>query len=101
MDRRGRDPRTVGTTAPSMGPLDQYSPSPLLPLPALPSEGRESLSGLEAEPVSLRPIKELVQRMDPNHPLRIVLLGEPDEMSRWEYGAKVSGWLRLPYAMKG
>lgn len=31
----------------------------------------------------------------PAHPLRILLLGEPDEMSVSEFASKVGGWLRL------
>ncbi|MGA7846227.1 MAG: hypothetical protein WCB18_03960 [Thermoplasmata archaeon] len=45
--------------------------------------------------VSLRPMKELVEHLEPSHPFRILLLGEPDQISRQEYAAKVVGWYRL------
>gem|GEM_PF-2848595 len=45
--------------------------------------------------VSLRPIKEFVRKLRPEHPLRVLLTGEPDVMSVREYCSKVSGWLRL------
>lgn len=46
-------------------------------------------------PVSLREMKALAQSLDPSHPLRILVLGEPDEISRHEYASKVVGWFRL------
>ncbi len=45
--------------------------------------------------VSLRPIKEFVRALRPDHPLRLVLMGEPDEMDRGEYYVKLTIWLRL------
>ena len=45
--------------------------------------------------VSLREMKAMAQTLDPSHPLRILVLGEPDEIPREEYGAKVVGWFRL------
>ena len=45
--------------------------------------------------VSLREMKEMVQGLGPSHPLRILLLGEPDEIPRQEYANKVVGWFRL------
>ncbi len=101
MGRRGRDPRVVGTRRGGSPTLDGHLRSPLLPLPASPSEGQEQPPPTEPEWVSLRPIKDLVGRLDQNHPLRILLLGEPDEMLRWEYGSKLSGWLRLLYRSSG
>ncbi len=63
---------------------DQPSRSPSLPLgPKGPSL------------VSLRPLKELVRKLSPSHPLRILLLGEPDAMPAAEFSSKISGWLRL------
>ncbi len=47
------------------------------------------------ETVSLRPIKEFVRNLRPDHPLRLVLVGEPDEMDRSEYYVKLTIWLRL------
>jgi len=45
--------------------------------------------------VSLREMKEMAQGLGPSHPLRILLLGEPDEIPRQEYANKVVGWFRL------
>jgi hypothetical protein len=45
--------------------------------------------------VSLREMKAVVERLEPNDPLRILVLGEPDELPRPEYAAKVVGWFRL------
>ncbi len=45
--------------------------------------------------VSLREMKAMAQNLDPSHPLRILVLGEPDEIPRQEYASKVSGWFRL------
>ena len=45
--------------------------------------------------VSLREMKAMAQGLDPSHPFRILLLGEPDEIPRHEYASKVVGWFRL------
>jgi hypothetical protein len=45
--------------------------------------------------VSLREIKARAQRLDPSHPLRILVMAEPDELPRYEYAVKVVGWFRL------
>ena len=45
--------------------------------------------------VSLRPLKGMAERLPLTHPLRILLAGEPDELSREEYAAKAPGWWRL------
>ena len=45
--------------------------------------------------VSLRPFKAAAERLKPDHPLRILLAGEPDEIPRTEYAAKALGWYRL------
>ncbi len=45
--------------------------------------------------VSLREMKAMAQDLDPSHPFRILLLGEPDEIPRHEYASKVVGWFRL------
>jgi hypothetical protein len=45
--------------------------------------------------ISLRPLKEFVQQLNPDHPLRVVLMSEPDEMDRAEYCVKLTVWLRL------
>lgn len=59
-----------------------------------PTTGRAGVT-LVPEPVSLRPLKELVRKLSPSHPLRILLLGEPDSMPRAEFSSKIGGWLRL------
>ncbi len=45
--------------------------------------------------VSLREMKAMAQGLEPSHPLRVLILGEPDEIPRQEYAAKVVGWFRL------
>jgi hypothetical protein len=45
--------------------------------------------------VSLRPLKDLVRKLSPSHPLRILLMGEPDAMPVIEFTSKICGWLRL------
>lgn len=45
--------------------------------------------------VSLREMKGMAQSLSPSHPLRILILGEPDEIPRQEYANKVVGWFRL------
>ncbi len=45
--------------------------------------------------VSLRSLKDLVGRLAPDHPLRILIAGEPDEMPQPEFASKVVGWYRL------
>ncbi len=63
---------------------DPPSRSPSLPLAAE-----------EPSLVSLRPLKDLVRKLSPSHPLRILLLGEPDAMPAAEFSSKIGGWLRL------
>jgi hypothetical protein len=45
--------------------------------------------------VSLRPVKQFVRSLEPAHPLRVVVISEPDEMDRSEYLIKLAVWLRL------
>ncbi|HLM91657.1 MAG TPA: hypothetical protein VK424_06385 [Thermoplasmata archaeon] len=45
--------------------------------------------------VSLRELKAMVQGLEASNPVRILVLGEPDEIPRAEYAAKVPGWYRL------
>lgn len=45
--------------------------------------------------VSLRPLKDMAEKLPLAHPLRILLTGEPDELPRVEYGQKATGWFRL------
>lgn len=71
-----------------------------------PTRGRRLRSQRSVEPVafgvgsaaglvSLREIKQTAEEFGPTHPLRIILLGEPDELPRQEYLAKLPGWFRL------
>ena len=65
---------------------------------ARPHEGRLPIparSRPEGIYVSLRELKSLVEGLEPSNPLRIMVLGEPDEVSRAEYGAKIVTWFRL------
>ncbi len=45
--------------------------------------------------VSLRRLKAIAERMGPRHPLRLVLLSEPDEVPWEEYASKSEIWFRL------
>ncbi len=45
--------------------------------------------------MNLKPFKAAVGRLRADHPLRVLLAGEPDEIPRTEYAAKVLGWYRL------
>ena len=40
-------------------------------------------------------MKAMVESLDLSHPLRILVLGEPDELPREEYASKILGWYRL------
>jgi len=88
----------AGQTAENL--LDPSASSPLLPPRPAPAGGREQPNRANPGMISLRPIKGLIQTLGQDHPIRIVLLGEPDEMPRWEYEAKVMGWIRLLYGVK-
>jgi hypothetical protein len=45
--------------------------------------------------VTLRPIKDVVRKLQPNHPLRVVVLSEPEEIDGDEYFVKLTVWLKL------
>ena len=45
--------------------------------------------------VSLHQLKAMVQGLEPSNPLRIMVLGEPDEVPRVEYASKILSWYRL------
>ncbi len=51
--------------------------------------------------VSLRQLKAMVQGLEPSNPLRIMVLGEPDEVPRLVYAAKVLSWYRLILSREG
>lgn len=58
-----------------------------------PSPRRGALS--RARTVRLLPLKEFARKLRPDHPLRVVLVEEPDEMDAAEFCVKVTIWLRL------
>ncbi|MDA4131737.1 MAG: hypothetical protein OK454_01240, partial [Thaumarchaeota archaeon] len=94
------DTEKSGDSANAKGPAVVRSPpSPHL-RPPLPPPGTTDALPSDPEIISLRPVKEVVRSLTPDHPLRIVLLGEPDEMPRAEYGAKLMGWFRLLHSLK-
>jgi hypothetical protein len=72
------------TTVARAGAHTTASPSPSLPR----FDGADLM-------VSLRQMKAMAQALEPSHPLRILVLGEPDEIPRHEYANKVVGWFRL------
>lgn len=45
--------------------------------------------------VDLTPLKAVVRRLPSRHPLRLVVLAEPDWISRRDYVAKAEVWCRL------
>ncbi len=45
--------------------------------------------------VATRPLKEVVRKLPPDHPLRVVILSEPDEIDGDECFVKLTVWLRL------
>jgi hypothetical protein len=74
-------------------------PSPYLD-PRIPPPRSPGANQFSSEVISMWPIKEAIRGLSPDPPLRIVLMGEPDEMPRTEYGTKLMGWLRLLHAEK-
>lgn len=45
--------------------------------------------------IETRPLKEIVRKLPRDHPLRVVILSEPDDMDLNEYFVKLTVWLRL------
>jgi len=46
--------------------------------------------------IDLRALKTMLeQRLPPSHPLRVLVVGEPDFMPRSEYRSKLPGWFRI------
>lgn len=45
--------------------------------------------------VSMRPLKSITDGLPTDHPLRILLSGERDDIPLEEYLAKLPGWFRL------
>jgi hypothetical protein len=50
--------------------------------------------------VSIVPLKDMAERFAPDHPLRILLAGEPDNIPKDEYASKLPGWFRLMYSQE-
>jgi hypothetical protein len=50
---------------------------------------------MRAPMVQMAPLKEFARKLRPDHPLRVVLAEEPEEMDSEEYCVKISIWLRL------
>ena len=45
--------------------------------------------------IATRPLKEIVRKLPPDHPLRVVVLSEPEEIDGDECFVKLTVWLRL------
>ena len=73
-----------GATDSRAGAHTTASPPPSLPR----FEGADLM-------ISLREMKAMAKALDPAHPFRVVILGEPDEIPRSEYASKLPGWFRL------
>lgn len=80
-------PRQRGVAA------DPPSERPSPPIPPSPTRGEPRSP--TSEMVSLRLIKAAAETFGPSHPLRILLMGEPDEVPAAEYALKLPGWFRL------
>ena len=81
----GASPREARETTGSKAyPLEIPSPSPSSAANARPNAK-----------VATRPLKEIVRKLPPDHPLRVVVLSEPDEIDGNECFVKLTVWLRL------
>jgi hypothetical protein len=83
-------PAEIADLSPETGPDESAAFRPPLPFPSEPDD----------EMISLRAVKQYVRGLRANHPLRVVLMGEPDEMTRAEFASKLLGWVRLAYCAK-
>lgn len=45
--------------------------------------------------VNIRGFKDSIAHLPPSHPLKVLIAGEPDELSPTEFAAKAVGWWRL------
>jgi hypothetical protein len=45
--------------------------------------------------VSIRGFKQSIDHLPATHPLKVLMAGEPDEMTAAEFMAKAVGWWRL------
>jgi hypothetical protein len=61
-----------------------------LPLSGV-SAGRSGVTGV----VNIRGFKDSIAHLPPSHPLKVLIAGEPDELSPAEFEAKAIGWWRL------
>jgi hypothetical protein len=95
MGREHRGFQFVGAGLSAENLFDLRATTPLpLPRPA-PAGGREIPGSTRPGIVCIRPLKELAKSLDRDHPIRMALLGEPDELPSADYLAKLSVWLRL------
>ncbi len=62
-----------------------------------PGEGRLNLVGL----VDIRELKSVARELSSADPLRILILSEPDDMTREQYVAKIVAWFRLTLRRNG
>jgi hypothetical protein len=70
------------------------SPAPHLPpTPSVPNEGEDE-SERTGRIADLKRLKRAVERLPKNHPLRLSLHGEPDEMPRAELVQKLREWAK-------
>ena len=74
--------RGTSSSGPGGSPSSSRPPS----LPVAPSPNGKVATG---------PLKDIVRKLPPNHPLRVVVLSEPDEIDGDEYFVKLTVWLRL------
>ena len=64
----------------------------------LTSSSRSPSPATEPRPngkIATRPLKEIVRKLPPDHPLRVVVLSEPEEIDGDECFVKLIVWLRL------
>ena len=45
--------------------------------------------------MNIRGFKDSIAHLPPSHPLKVLIAGEPDELSPTEFAAKAVGWWRL------
>lgn len=61
----------------------------------LPFAHRSTVGSAGGQVVDLRPLKAIAERLSPQHPYRVILLGEPDEIPWEDYATKMPVWFRL------
>ena len=58
-------------------------------------ESGKRAAGFEDSTVDLRPLKRTVRGLPADHPARIAVLNEPDELPRAEYAGRLPVWFDL------